>query len=56
MWYHGLHVQTEHNSDETCDSNSWKKKKSPEHSICHTSKNVILILKLVCFSGLLEHK
>ena len=33
-----------------------KKKKSPEHSICHTSKNVILILKLVCFSGLLEHK
>ena len=33
-----------------------KKKKRPEHSKFQKTKNLIFILKLVCFSGLLEHK
>ena len=44
------------NRIETCESNTLKKKKIHEFSLCHTSKNVILILKLVYFSGSLNDK
>ena len=43
------------NGIETCESNTLKKK-IHEFSLCHTSKNVILILKLVYFNGSLNDK